>query len=583
MVDEVLEEIILKGGAISDGVAIGCLYYMEGLQEEIVPEFSIPTTDIEKEIDRYRRAILSSRKDLRDLKKFLAKEGSKEAASIIDTHMQMLDDPFMTTLMEKKIRQRMKNTETVFRCVMADYEKEFSKIKDQFFKQRLLDVKDLSQRILRNLHPRKELNLQNIPDHSIIFTKEPIPSNTAQASKWHVIGLITEIGGATSHAALIARSKGIPYVANISIETLSPLNGSLAILDGKTGLVIINPTESTLKKYQKRQKLDSLIKTRTAELGFDVTQTLDGVKIEILANMDHLSDLDLLTSYRVEGIGLFRSEFLFFEGKLLSFSEDKQLAIYKKVMEKVRGIPVVFRVFDMGGDKGRVGRTRDVEPNPALGCRGIRFLLRSKKIFINQIRALLKASVLGDLKILLPMISDLEELHLSKEIIQKVAFELRSEGYEIPKSISLGCMIEVPSAVYMVHAIARECDFISIGTNDLVQYTLAADRAAEEMHAYYRPTHPSIFRMILHIIQEAKVHNTPVSICGEMASNLRLIPLLLGLGIRKLSCSCRSIPKIKKVISQLSIAALKGFTEEALSFETAREVEAFLEQSTLTF
>lgn len=573
--DDVLEEIILKGAPISGGIAIGTLFFIEGLQEEIVPELSIPSSEVEKEIGRYRRAITSSREDLHDLQRFLAKEGSTEAVSIIDTHIQMLEDPFMTTFMEKKIRQRMKNTETVFRSVMSDYEKEFSKVKDSFFKQRLLDVKDLSQRILRNLHPKKSLGGEKIPENSIIFTKELIPSSSAQASKWQVRGFITEIGGTTSHAALIARSKGIPYVANISIDTLYPLKGSPVIINGKTGDIIINPKEPTLKRYQEALQETLLANTYEKESSDVGTETQDGEKVEVYANIENLSDLDLLVPYRAEGIGLFRSEFLFFGKELHTFSEEDQFILYQQVMEKAKGMPVVFRTFDVGGDKGSFNQY-DPEPNPALGCRGIRFLLKNRDIFAQQLRALLRVSLDGDLRILLPMISDIEELYIAKEMIQEAALQLRSEGHEIADEIPLGCMIEVPSAAFMAHAIARECDFLSIGTNDLIQYTLAADRATEETNSYYSPTHPSILRLILHIVQEANRYNTPISLCGEIASDLKFVPLLLGLGIRKFSCSSRFIPEVKKLIASLSIQNLKEFTEQALDLESAREVEEFL-------
>ncbi|MCP5506103.1 MAG: phosphoenolpyruvate--protein phosphotransferase [Chlamydiales bacterium] len=573
--DEVLNEIILKGASISGGIAIGTLYYVEGLQEEIVPELSIPSTEVEKEIGRYRRAITSSREDLHDLQRFLAKEGSQEAVSIIDTHIQMLDDPFMTTFMEKNIRQRMKNTETVFRSVMSDYEKEFSKVKDTFFKQRLLDVKDLSQRILRNLHPKKSLESEKIPENSIIFTKELIPSSSAQASKWQVRGFITEIGGTTSHAALIARSKGIPYVANISTDVLYPLKGSTVIIDGKTGDVVVNPNEATLQRYRDLLDQKMPVKEELYSLSEVGTETLDKVQIDVFANIENLSDLDLLASHHAGGIGLFRSEFLFFGKELHTFSEEDQFILYQQVMAKAKGMPVVFRTFDVGGDKGNVNHY-EPEPNPALGCRGIRFLLKNRDIFAQQLRALLRVSLDGDLRILLPMISDIEELYIAKEMIQEAALQLRSEGHEIADEIPLGCMIEVPSAAFMAHAIARECDFLSIGTNDLIQYTLAADRATEETNSYYSPTHPSILRLILHVVQEAARFDTPVSLCGEIASDLKYLPLLLGLGVRKFSCASRFIPEVKRLIATLSIEELREFTDTALDFDSAREVEEFL-------
>jgi len=574
---DLLEEIILKGAPISGEIAIGTLFFLEGFSDEIVPEFSIPVAEVEKEIGRYRRAVLSSREDLHGLQLFLAKEGSTEAVSIIDTHIQMLEDPFMTTFMEKKIRQQMQNTETVFRSVMNDYEKEFSKVQDSFFRQRLLDVKDLSQRILRNLHPRKALQTEEIPQNSIIFTKELVPSSTAEASKGQVKGFITEIGGITSHAALIARSKGIPYVANISTDTLYPHKGSKVIIDGQSGSVIVNPKEHTLEKYQKQYEEGLKKMHSTVEEDGEGTTTIDGVKIDLLANIENLSDLDLLIPYNAEGIGLFRSEFLFFGKELQNFAEEDQFILYQKIMHKAQGMPVVFRTFDVGGDKGNINQY-EPEPNPALGCRGIRFLLRNKEIFVHQLRALLRVSTDGDLRILLPMISDVAELLQAKELIQEAALELRSEGHEIADEIPIGCMIEVPSAVMVSDHIARECDFLSIGTNDLVQYTLAADRATQEVYLFYKAYHPSILRMIKRVIEEASRVDIPVSLCGEMASDPLMAPLLIGLGVRKLSCSSRFIPKLRKMISTLSLPKVEEVTQKVMKLENADQIETVLKE-----
>jgi phosphotransferase system enzyme I (PtsI) len=574
-VDDVLDEVILKGSPISRGIAIGILYLIEEFQEEVVPEFSIPSTEVEKEIGRYRRAILSSREDLYNLQKFLAKEGSMEAVSIIDSHIQMLEQPFMTTLVEKSIRERMKNTETVFRSVISEYEKGFAKVKNAMFKERFIDVKDLSQRILKNLHPKKSFQEENIPENSIIFTRELTPSSSAQASKWGVRGFITEVGGITSHAALIARSKGIPYVANIPTHILYTFQGALVIIDGKTGNVIVHPKEETVERYQAlltTGAAPTIKESHPVELG---CYTTDGTKIDVYANIDNVADLDFLDAYQAEGVGLFRSEFLFFGKELYTFSEEDQFILYQQVMEKSKGMPVVFRAFDVGGDKGNICYDNP-EPNPALGCRGIRFLLKNRDIFSQQLRALLRVSPDGDLRILLPMISDIDELYIAKQMIQDAALQLIEEGHEIADKIPLGCMIEVPSAAFMTHAIARECDFLSIGTNDLIQYTLAADRAAEEANSYYNPTHPSILRMILHIVQEANRLKTPVSLCGEIASDLKYLPLIFSLGIRKISCSYRFIPEIKELISSLSIEELQEFADQALQLDSAREVEEFL-------
>ena len=526
---------------------------------------------------RYRRAVHLSRDDLNDLQRFLAKEGSTEAVSIIDTHIQMLEDPFMTTFMEKKIRERLKNTEVVFRSVMSDYEKEFSKVKDSFFKQRLLDVKDLSERILRNLHPRKLISTADIPKDSVVFTKELVPSSTAEASKGHVLGFITELGGMTSHAALIARSKGIPYVANVPIDALHALQSSAVIIDGETGHVIINPTLETISKYEVKKDQTDQNQSRIKKEVEAKTETTDGTRVEILANIENLNDLDLLCPYKAEGIGLFRSEFLFFGKELQTFSEEDQFILYQQVMKKANGMPVVFRVFDVGGDKGNIN-LYDPEPNPALGCRAIRFLLRNREIFAHQLRALLRVSLDGDLRILLPLISDVSELIQAKELIQEVAIELRSEGHEIAEEIPVGSMLEVPSAVVICDLISKECDFVSIGTNDLIQYTLAADRATQDFHSFYKPTHPSIIRMIQYIVKESAKTKTPVSLCGEMASDPLMTPLLIGLGVRKLSCASRYIPLIRKMVSQIQLEEAESLAEEVLKLETSEQIDNLLKE-----
>lgn len=573
---EALEEIILKGAPISKGVSIGKLYFMEDFPDDIIPEFPIQSADVENEIARYRRAVLSSREDLHTLQRFLAKEGSSEAASIIDTHIQMLEDPFMTTFVEKKIRQMMKNTEAVFRSVMSDYEKEFSKIKDSFFKQRLLDVKDLSNRILRHLYPREQVTLSDLPDEIIIFTKELVPSLTAESSASQVFGFITEMGGATSHAALIARSKGIPYISNINVDTLRQFEESDVIIDADQGIVILNPSQDTIDDYKGKQERKKTIPPKEEKENSKV-ETLDGCELTLLANIESIADLDLIDLYGAHGVGLFRSEFLFFGKELHSFSEEEQYDLYLKVMENAKGRPLTFRTFDVGGDKGNISRY-EPEPNPALGCRAIRFLLRNRDIFVMQLRALMRVSLEGDLRILLPLISDVTELIEAKELIQEVAIDLRKEGHQIADEIPVGSMIEVPSAVIICDLIARECDFLSIGTNDLLQYTLATDRTHQDLHSFCKSSHPSIIRMVRQVVREGVDSNTPVSLCGEMAADPLMLPLLLGLGVRSFSCAPRYIPAIRDMAKRLTLAECQDQIEDILKLETCQEVEQYLQE-----
>ena len=565
-----LKERRIKGVSLSSGIAIGNLFITSSAQTKIIPEFSITASDVEREINRYRKAIECSRKDLHNLQSFLAHEGSSEAVTIIDTHIQMLEDPFMTTMMEDKIRICLKNTESVFRSVMTDYERQFSQISDTFFEQRLLDVKDLTQRILRHLYPEKVKKEAVFPDNSIVYGKELIPTDIAEASSLEVAAFLSQSGGDTSHAALIARAKGIPYVADINIRDLKE---GLLIVDGKKGVVISNPAPETVEEYRKKLE-EQQIETKKLfhEMAKEVFTT-DGEKIAFHANIENLDDLELMHDFGADGVGLFRTEFLFMQKDLHLFTEEKQYSIYSEILSRSSGLPVVFRVFDVGGDKGFTDKH---ETNPALGCRAIRFLLKEKGIFRTQLRALLRASPLGDMHILLPLISDVVELRESKQLIEEVKMGLLSDGISVAESIKIGSMIEVPSAVMTCDIIARESDFLSLGTNDLIQYSMAADRSNQEVNSLYLPVHPSLIRMIQVVVKESGKLSVPLCLCGEMASNPLYTPLLIGLGVRQFSCSPRFIPPLKKMASEISLEESTNIIEKVSGMQTAEEIQAYL-------
>jgi len=569
--DRVTEEVCLKGAPVSEGIAIGALFLLEETTEETLVEFSISGEEVEGEVTRYRSAIHSSREDLTNLHSFLAKEGSEEAASIIDSHIHMLEDPFLTTFMETRIRQMRKNTESVFQSVMGEYEREFSKVSDDHFQARLLDIKDLSKRIMNNLNFKHSIPLREIPNRSIIFAREITPSSIAEASGPEVSGFVTEIGGATSHAALIARSQGIPYVTNIDISLVQSAQQGVAIIDGNKGIVILNPKPETLEKYLKLLELQG----NKVESGAGEARTTDGIAIQLLTNSEKLEELDEIKGIEISGVGLFRTEFLFLEREISSVTEEEQYTLYKEAIDRAKGMPITFRVFDVGGDKGKIDLP-EPEANPALGCRAIRYLLKRPEIFKRQLRALLRLSVDGRVRILLPLISDIEEVIQSKKLITEVALELSQQGVPIPDTIPIGCMIEVPSAVMMCDLIAEESDFLSIGTNDLLQYNLAVDRMNQASYAYSRCSHPSLIRMIRRVIEECSKRDTPVSVCGEMASDPLMIPLLVGMGIRRLSCAARHLPGVRERISTLSLSACEKKADEVLKLKTAQEIEAAL-------
>jgi phosphotransferase system enzyme I (PtsI) len=574
--EEMKLEIHIKGAPVSEGIAIGIPVFLSSEGEQI-PDFPISMGEVEGEIARYRQALFSSRQDLKKLQDDLNQEGSGEIASIIGTHIEMLDDPLMTTHMETKIREMLKNTEAVFHTVINDYEVRFNETPDGFFKQRLSDVKDLSQRVLRNLCDSNKVSFEEIPQDAIVFAKELIPSDTASVQASRVSAFVTQSGGGTSHAALIARAKGIPYVSSVSMEVLEQAKGKCVIVDGLTGDIILNPSANTIQKYEQLQKC---LMKRYQQIEKDkglVSETLDGYQAELFANINNLGDLELAHHHCAVGIGLFRSEYLFLTDPSLFFDEKKQIERYREVFEGARGLVTTFRVMDLGGDKySDIFPEMSREMNPVLGCRGIRFLLRRRDVFRIQLRAMLQAGVGHKIQILLPLITDIRELQEVKEIIQELKNELRQEEIPFLENTPLGCMLEVPSAVLICDALARESDFLALGTNDLIQYTLGIDRSNPEMSDFYYPAHPGVIRMIRMTVLEAKRHCKPVTICGEMASNPLFTALLLGLGVKRFSCAPRFIPLIKRAVRHLSLLDAVDVAEHILTLKTSAEISNYL-------
>ena len=576
MKNEVDRELSLTGTPIGNGMAIGKLFFLESFEENTVPEFSISGEEVENEVQRYREAILSSREGLHDLRRFLARDGGTQVTSIVDTHMEMLNDPWLTALVEGKIRELKKNTEAVFCSVMKDYEKKFSQIQSELFEHLLSDVRDVAQRVLRNLSPRKPSRLGEIPQDAIIFTKELIPSKVAELSPENVKGFITEMGGAMSHAALIACSKGFPYVTNIEVETLYPYRGATVIVDGKAGKIIVHPSAESMRSYLSQKTPNRREKTSMVKAKPPGVVTKDGYQVQLLANVESLDDVDVLHIYGAQGVGLFRSEFFFLSRRLEALSEEEQYLLYREVISRAKGKPVTFRLFDVGGDKGQVYGDAE-EPNPALGSRAIRFLLSHRGILIRQLRALLRVSSFGVIHLLLPLVSDIGEVVQTKKMMERVIRDLREEEYVIADRISFGAMIEVPAMAMMADLLIREVDFVAIGTNDLTQYALAADRTNRHVDSFYRPYHPAVMRMVSHIVEAVRPLKKPVSLCGEIASNVLMVPLLLGLGIRQFSCAPRFLLKVRKMIESISFQEADAIARKMWLCSTESAVVELLE------
>ncbi|MES2273863.1 MAG: phosphoenolpyruvate--protein phosphotransferase [Chlamydiota bacterium] len=582
------EEIILRGLPISKGIGIGFPIFFSSADDD-VPEVAIPKKEIDKEIDRYRRALDLSRRDVENLQKMSLYEGPPEIVAILGTHLEMMRDPLITSVIEERIRD-MQNTESIFQHLIEEYKKRFSTLQDSYFQERVRDIVDVSRRILGHLRPLKKIKMSEMPHNSIILTHELVPSETVEASSSLICGFVTAAGGITSHAAIIARAKGIPYVANVDIKLLKRLQLHSIIVDGSQGLVIINPSRLTLKKYQelKRGHLQNykLLKSAAHLKG----ETIDGYEVRIFANLENPKEIDLLLKNGASGIGLFRSEYLFLSKKSFP-SEEEQFQIYKRMAKSLRGHPLVIRVFDIGGDK-KIELSPDnpdakyflnigCEMNPALGCRAIRFLLRYPELLDIQLRAILRASAYGAIQILIPMVSDLGELRLVQQKVKLILEDFRKKGIKTAAHVPIGCMIEVPSSAIMCDALSEEADFLSIGTNDLVQYVMAADRSNPSTSDLYFSTHPSILRLIRMVVASANKARKPVILCGESAADPSMIPILIGLGIREFSVAARHIPLVKHTIRKWKILEACRLAELALEHPSAQELKHFLATETV--
>lgn len=581
-------ELTLRGLSISKGIGIG-LPILVASPEDDVPDVPILKKEVEAEIERYRKALAQSRKDVEKLRRLSLQEGPPEVVAILGTHLEIMQDPLITQVIEDKIRASQHNTESIFRHVIEEYKVRFSTLQDSYFQERVRDIVDVSRRILSYLRPLEKISMGEIPHNSVILTQELVPSETVEATTTLVSGFVTAAGGITSHVAIIARAKGIPYVANIDIKMIRHMNLRSIIVDGSEGVVIINPTRQTLKKYQelKRQHLEEY--KMLASASHLRAETIDGYEVRLFANLENPKELENAVTNGAGGIGLFRSEYLFLTQRKFP-SEEEQFVAYKRMARALKGKPLVIRVFDIGGDKkidlglddpgSKYFRAIGPEFNPALGCRAIRFLLRFPELLDTQLRAILRASAYGDVQILIPMLADLSELRIVRGLVQKIQADLKEKGIKTAKEVPIGCMIEVPSSAIMCDAIVQEADFLSIGTNDLVQYVLAADRSNPSTATIYHAIHPSVLRLIRMVVASANRFRKPVIVCGECAADPMMVPLLIGLGLREFSVAARHIPLVKHTVRKWRILEACRLAENALEYTSAQDLRVFLDQET---
>lgn len=557
-------EIIVKGRSICQGIAIGKPFFLNR-NDFTIFESRIPAAHMQQEIERYRHALSRSKQDIKRLQKQLEIESAEEGILILEAQLEMLQDPLLTTEIEREIKKNKKNVEYIFQQAILKYQDRFKAIADAFFTERFQDLQDLSRRIFSYLNESSNLSLNDVAPNSIVCMQELTASDVASAHNFCVSAFVSEMGGGTSHAAIVAKAKGIPYVTHVCLDQLKEYVVHQMIVDGRTGKVILNPSQKTIKEYELLQdRMQHQFKLLEQVTKWPA-QTFDGYAIRLCANLDMTHEIDLIHELGGGGVGLFRSEYIFLPKNDIP-CEEEQVKIYRRLIEGMKGLPVVIRTFDIGGDKPLANSMFNQE-NSLFVNRAARFLLKEEKIFKEQLKAILRASVNENVSILFPMISTLSELREAKRMLQETREELN-----LFHPIPVGCMVEVPSAAMVVDHFAKECDFLSIGTNDLVQYALAIDRSEQTSHECYEPTNPSIIRLIKLVISEANKAQIPVSVCGEIASDPHFTALLLGLGVQELSVPARYLPIIKNTIRKTSIINAVQLAEKALSMTSAKEI-----------
>jgi len=569
-----IQETHLTGIAISQGIAIGIPFFFAVIEDSI-PEKHVPEEALEGEIDRFRKAVNRCRLDIQKLQAQLEMENAIEAVAILDTHIHIMSDPLLNENVEQEIRNRRKNADFIFKELSLRYQEKFKAMPDAFFRERVLDLQDIGRRIIAYLCEQQHVSLSEIPEGSIVFSRDLAASDVAEVKGSAVLAFVTETGGATSHAAIVAKAKGIPYIASVDFGLIEQVTPEMAIVDGNKGVIILNPAISTLEMYEGRKQEQNQFYHALEKTSFLQPETVDGHQMRLSANIEMVNEIEMVHRYGAGGVGLFRSEYLFLSQQDFP-SEEEQFAIYKSIVKKMNGLPIVIRTFDVGGDKLMPQQQASYKRNPYLGCRAIRFLLQEKEIFKTQLRAILRASIYGNVKIMFPMVIGISELLEAKKMVEESKQELKKSGKKVPEKIKIGCMIEVPSAAVVADLLAQECDFLSIGTNDLVQYTLAADRGNQSSSVQYLPTHPAVIRLIKLVVTHANRFGIPVAVCGEIAADPKFTPLLMGLGISELSVTSRSLPIIKNAIRNVSILEVSQLADRILTLKTPEEVEECL-------
>ena len=575
MAKKATTEKLYQGIAVSPGVARGKIFVYK-IAEEAVPEYDVAPEQIPQEIARFEQALIATRAQLHELQQRIATGiGSDAPSSILDVHVSITGDPVLIGEVTRRLEEEKKNVESVFNRVAQKYVKTLAAMPDEYLRERAADVRDVTHRIMRNLLGSTQRGLDNLPPGTIVAAYDLSPSDTSSLDRKNVVGFVTDVGSHTSHTTIVARSMNLPAVVGLRDASQHLHDGQMAILDGYAGTLIIEPSQQTLFSYGQIELRHHTVEERLAKLRDLPAVTLDGHRVMVSGNIELPEDVPALQVVGAEGVGLFRTEFLYLKSKEFP-SEEVQYEKYVDVARRVKPHSVIIRTLDLGGDKFHSEETTPSEINPFLGFRAIRFCLANPEIFMTQLRAILRASAEGNVKIMYPMISGVGEVLQANEILREVMDGLRKQGIAFDEKVEVGAMIEIPSAALTAEMIAQEVKFFSIGSNDLIQYTLAVDRVNEKVANLYEPTHPAILRLIRGCVEAAHNNGIWVGLCGEMAGDPLYAPLLVGMGVDELSVAAASLPRVKEVIRRVKLSEAQELAAATLHANRSSDILAML-------
>jgi phosphotransferase system enzyme I (PtsI) len=564
-------EKAFRGIAVSAGICRGKILVLHRARH-VIAKRDLPPNEIEAEVGRFEKALVQTRQQISEVQRRVVENMGTQEGDIFEAHLLMLEDRMLVDEVIRSIREQGANAEHAFHAVAERYAAALAAVDDEYLRERADDMRDLTARVLDNLlDVRDQFDLRHISEPCILVSHDLSASMTAQLDKKVVLGFVTDIGGKTSHTAIIARSLGIPAVVGLKTASEEFDTGDYALLDGYNGTVIVNPTDQTLFEYGQLSQLKASLEEKLHEIRGQPAVTLDGKRIHLSANIEDQNDIEAVQQHGAEGVGLFRTEFLFINRESAPGEED-QYQVYRRVAAALKPHPVIIRTLDLGGDKFASHLQLAQEMNPFLGWRAIRFCLAQPELFCAQLRAILRASVEGNVKMMYPMISGLDELNQAAALVEQCKAELRSKNIPFDENMDIGAMIEIPSAALIAETLARRVKFFSIGSNDLIQYTLAADRTNEKVSHLYEPTHPAILRLIKMTVDAAHKHGAWAGVCGEIAGDPTLAPLLIGLGVDELSAAPTVVPQVKYIVRRLRLTDAQALAEFALQCESPSEI-----------